>query len=155
MADIDETVRILSRLSEMGHHLSVDDFGTGYSSLSYLRRLPLHELKIDRSFVSQIATPPKDFAIVAATVRLAHALDLHVVAEGVETPEQMEFVCRAGCDQMQGYLFGRPMTAADLGRLLSKSPQPSTIQHAQPVASETISASSSNEMTCEKRSGLR
>jgi EAL domain-containing protein (putative c-di-GMP-specific phosphodiesterase class I) len=95
-------------------HLSIDDFGTGYSSLAYLRQLPAKELKIDRSFVTEIDTNSSALTMVDAIVRLAHALNLRVVAEGVETERQQKWLLKIGCDELQGYLFAKPMSAQAL-----------------------------------------
>jgi EAL domain-containing protein (putative c-di-GMP-specific phosphodiesterase class I) len=97
----------------MGVLISVDDFGTGYSSMSYLRRFPIDKLKIDRIFINEIATRPEDASIVRAIVSLAHSLSLKVVAEGVETPAQVNFLEAAGCDEYQGFHFSHPLAAAD------------------------------------------
>ncbi len=109
MDDIDASLRVFDMLDAIGVRLSIDDFGTGYSSLSYLRRLPARQLKIDRSFVRDLGTSQDAQAIVEAVVRLAHALGLTVVAEGVETLEQATILRRLQCDEFQGYLFARPM----------------------------------------------
>jgi diguanylate cyclase (GGDEF)-like protein len=109
MDDIDASLRVFDMLDDIGVRLSIDDFGTGYSSLSYLRRLPARQLKIDRSFVHDLETSRDAQAIVEAVVRLAHALGLKVVAEGVETPGQAEILTQLQCDELQGYLFARPM----------------------------------------------
>ena len=114
MEDTRATQVTFQRLGEAGVHLSIDDFGTGYSSLSYLRKLPAEELKIDGSFVQDLATSTDAQAVVDAVIRLAHALSLKVVAEGVETEEQRDILIKMGCDELQGYLFARPMSARAL-----------------------------------------
>lgn len=114
-----EAVTVLHQLREMGVALSIDDFGTGYSSLVSLKQYPLDNLKIDRGFVSGIPHDPDDQAITEAIVAIARKMRLKVVAEGVETIEQFDFLRAAGCDIVQGYLLGRPMPAADLAAMLS------------------------------------
>lgn len=114
MQAVDETLRILRVIKERGAKISVDDFGTGYSSLSYLRQFPLDTLKVDKSFVDGLITDVNDAAITAAIVRMAHSLNLEVVAEGVEKDEQLKMLAGLGCDLVQGYLLGRPLPAADL-----------------------------------------
>jgi diguanylate cyclase (GGDEF)-like protein len=114
MEDTQVTQRTFERLGQAGIHLSIDDFGTGYSSLAYLRRLPATELKIDRSFVSDLETSADARAIVDAVLKLAHAIGLKVVAEGVETTKQRDILLQLGCDEFQGYLFARPMSARAL-----------------------------------------
>ena len=114
MEDTKATQETFRQLGKAGIHLSIDDFGTGYSSLSYLRRLPAEELKIDRSFVMDIESSADARAVVDAVVKLAHALGLRVVAEGVETPGQQKILGDMGCDEMQGFLFAKPMSARSL-----------------------------------------
>jgi len=111
MSHAGETIANLEQLKQAGSALSVDDFGTGYSSLAYLKRFPLDALKIDRSFISDATSNSDDAAIVKAIIRMAHELDLKVVAEGVETQAQLEFLRKRGCDEIQGYLFSKPLAA--------------------------------------------
>lgn len=111
MEDAESTKLLFARLEAVGVHLSIDDFGTGYSSLSYLRQLPAEELKIDRSFVVDIEHSDDARAVVDAVIKLGVALDLKVVAEGVETDGQFQVLRQLGCDELQGFLFARPMTA--------------------------------------------
>jgi diguanylate cyclase (GGDEF)-like protein/PAS domain S-box-containing protein len=118
MADPEGAARTLLGLKELGVRLSVDDFGTGYSSLAYLKRFAVNELKIDRVFIRDIVADPDDAAITLAIINLAHSLDLEVVAEGVETEAQVNFLRSHGCDQMQGYYFAAPRTADDCTRAL-------------------------------------
>ncbi|MGY2286387.1 putative bifunctional diguanylate cyclase/phosphodiesterase [Pseudomonas gingeri] len=120
MSDADASMTVLQQLSDMGVDLSIDDFGTGYSSLMYLKRLPANELKIDRGFVRDLEHDTDDAAIVSAIVALGQALGLRIVAEGVETDMQQDFLTRLGCDSLQGYLLGHPLPAdrfmADISR---------------------------------------
>jgi len=118
MSEPEESIAILEQLSAMGVLVSVDDFGTGYSSMSYLRRFPIDKLKIDRVFINEIASRPEDASIVRAIVSLAHSLRLKVVAEGVETPAQLEFLKNVGCDEYQGFHFSRPVPAIEFERLV-------------------------------------
>jgi diguanylate cyclase (GGDEF)-like protein len=111
MQNAQTAIQTLRELKALGVGLSIDDFGTGYSSLSYLRRFPIDTLKIDQSFIRDIGTDPDDAAIASAIIALAHTLKLTVVAEGVETEDQLEFLSRHGCDRTQGYLFSRPLSA--------------------------------------------
>jgi EAL domain-containing protein (putative c-di-GMP-specific phosphodiesterase class I) len=109
MSDPTRTVAMLERLADMGIRLSIDDYGTGHSSLAYLRRLPVHELKIDRAFIQHLATNADDDQIVSSTVDLAHGLGLQVVAEGVEDARALALLQRHGCDFVQGFHLGRPV----------------------------------------------
>lgn len=118
MENTQHTIASLQRLRTMGVKISIDDFGTGYSSLAYLRRFPIDTLKIDIAFIREVTTNPQDAAITRTIIELAHSLSLQVVAEGVETQDQLAFLKAAGCDQIQGYLFSRPLPAATLERLL-------------------------------------
>ncbi len=118
MQNTDTVAAMLRELNEKGLRTSMDDFGTGYSSLNYLRRLPLFSIKIDRSFVKDIDTNPDDATIAKAIIAMAHSLKLRVIAEGVETKEQMRFLQELGCDEMQGNLFSRPIPAEDALRFL-------------------------------------
>src|SRR6185295_9765532 len=104
-----EGADVLHALRAMGLHLSVDDFGTGYSSFSYLKHFPLDTLKIDRSFIREIAVQPDDAAITTAIIAMGHALGLRVIAEGVETEAHLTLLQKQGCDEVQGYLIGRPV----------------------------------------------
>jgi EAL domain-containing protein (putative c-di-GMP-specific phosphodiesterase class I) len=112
IGDEQRTADVLERLRSLGVRLSIDDFATGCSSLAYLERLPVHEVKVDRTFVAGIPADDAHAAIVKWTVTLAHALGFAVVAEGVETPEQLIELGRLGCGVAQGYLIGRPLPSA-------------------------------------------
>jgi EAL domain-containing protein (putative c-di-GMP-specific phosphodiesterase class I) len=118
MHDSDTVLPMLNALSEMGVRISVDDFGTGYSSLSYLKRFPLHNLKIDRSFVAGLPDHRDSIAITQAVVAMAHSLGMNVTAEGVETAEQAAFLRAIDCDKQQGYLYSRPVGAIAYARSL-------------------------------------
>jgi diguanylate cyclase (GGDEF)-like protein len=113
-----KTISILKRLKGLGIRISVDDFGTGYSSLAYVKRFPIDVLKIDRSFVIDIITNPANAAITTAIIEMAHSLDVRVVAEGVETVEQLDFLRERGCDEIQGYYFAPPLPASEISKLL-------------------------------------
>lgn len=119
MKDVDMVVGKLRKLSSYGIRIAIDDFGTGYSSLSYLKKLPIHTLKIDRSFVMDVESSADDSSIVSAIISMAEGLKLNLVAEGVETITQMKHLDTMGCHKMQGYLFSRPLPAPAAGQLLS------------------------------------
>lgn len=123
MDDMETTLATLHRLKDMGLRLAIDDFGTGYSSLAYLKRFPLDALKIDRSFVKDTPAAADDAAITSAIIAMAHSLKLEVVAEGVETEAQLEFLRARGCEYVQGYLISRPVPAPDFRALLSGATQ--------------------------------
>ncbi|HLP98950.1 MAG TPA: EAL domain-containing protein [Sideroxyarcus sp.] len=118
LQDVDVAIRLLHELREMGVKFSIDDFGTGYSSLSYLKRLAVNKLKVDQSFVRDLAEDADSAAIVKAIIQLGHTLQLTVIAEGVENDAQLAFLGNYGCDQAQGYFFSRPVPAADFASLL-------------------------------------
>ncbi len=115
MDNVDEAISIMQKLGDRGIKISIDDFGTGYSSLSYLKKFPIDVLKVDRSFISDVENSPDDASIVASIISMAQSLNLHVVAEGVETDAQLEFLRSHGCDMVQGYLYSRPLPADEYG----------------------------------------
>ncbi len=118
--DIDDIVAKMQRLKDLGVRLSLDDFGTGYSSLSYLKRLPINQIKIDQSFVRDIVSDPNDAVMVKNIIDIAHNFHLNVIAEGVETPEQLAFLKQNGCAAYQGYWFGRPLPIAEFEALVRR-----------------------------------
>lgn len=118
--DVKSAVSTLKRLHGLGVRISIDDFGTGYSCLNYLKELPIHTLKIDRSFVMELDTGSNDETIVRAIIALAHSLRIKVVAEGIETPRQQEFLFSLGCETGQGYLFSRPIPPEEVEKLFSR-----------------------------------
>jgi len=130
MQNIAESTRQMNRLKKLGVHIAIDDFGTGYSSLSYLHRLPIDLLKIDRSFIENLNEPEGTHPIVEAVLSMAHALGYKVVAEGVETAEQLSTLRKNRCDIIQGFLFSRPVkpvataTILRAGKLENKHPFP-------------------------------
>ena len=127
MIDPAETAAVLGRLRAKGIHISIDDFGTGYSSLSYLKRFPINALKIDRSFVTDVTCNADDAAIATAIILMGHSLKLSVVAEGVETENQLEFLKVLQCNEVQGYLFSPPVPA-DRAQVMLEEQQASTQQ---------------------------
>jgi EAL domain-containing protein (putative c-di-GMP-specific phosphodiesterase class I) len=122
MADPERALAIVARLSALGVRIAIDDFGTGYSSLAYLKKLPVDELKIDRSFVSDMCADASDRAIVRSTIDLAHNLGLRVVAEGVEDAATWQLLNQLGCDEAQGYHLGRPAAPAALSTWVASMP---------------------------------
>jgi diguanylate cyclase len=140
MQDAESSIQVLRQLSGLGVRISVDDFGTGYSSLSYLRRLPLDKLKIDRSFIREVAASRDDAEIVRAIVSLAHSLHLKVIAEGVETQDQLEFLRELGCDQYQGFHCSPPVPADEFEVMMANAPvaMPDTT-NGLPAFTDTIS----------------
>jgi EAL domain-containing protein (putative c-di-GMP-specific phosphodiesterase class I) len=116
--NIEDTITTMNELKEIGIQFSLDDFGTGYSSLQYLKRLPLDQLKIDQSFVRDIATDSSDNAIVRTIIAMAHSLDIDVIAEGVEMEEQRQLLLDSGCTHFQGYLFSQPVPIGQFEELL-------------------------------------
>jgi len=139
MEDAGESINLMNRLNSMGVSLAIDDFGTGYSSLAYLKRFPIQKLKIDRSFISDVATDNNDAAIAKSIISLAHNMGLKVVAEGVEDRHQLEWLRSRGCDQVQGYYYSQPIPAQQMeqhlvdGRFVS---QANVVQLSLPVAAK-------------------
>ncbi|ATG91020.1 EAL domain-containing protein [Methylomonas koyamae] len=134
MNNVSETQNLLQRLKAVGIQLSIDDFGTGYSSLAYLKQFSVDKLKIDKSFVDHFTTDPNDAVIVQATIAMAHSMGLTVIAEGVETQAQANYLRALKCDQIQGYYFSRPLPAAEVSRLIQSGtlldlPVPERKQH--------------------------
>jgi predicted signal transduction protein with EAL and GGDEF domain len=120
MSNQDYAEKVLNQFKELGFHLTMDDFGTGYSSLAYLKRFPFDSVKIDQSFVRGIPANSDDVAIVEAIIAMAHSLQLKVVAEGVETEEQLNLLRKLGCDTIQGYYFSKPIPSNEVVMLLFK-----------------------------------
>jgi EAL domain-containing protein (putative c-di-GMP-specific phosphodiesterase class I) len=122
MQNPEVTLSILDQLDAMGIKLAIDDFGTGYSSLAYLKHLPIKRLKLDRSFVSDIETDASDAAICAAIIALGHNLEMELVAEGVETEAQRDFLIRLGCDCLQGFLYSKALPFAEIVAYIQAQP---------------------------------
>ena len=122
LCNTDVSLSILQELKDMGLKLAIDDFGTGYSSLSYLKQFPVSKLKIDRSFISDVAADADDAAITTAIICLAKSMNLKVIAEGVETEAQLSFLCKHDCDEIQGYYSSKPVSAEEAGRMLLQEP---------------------------------
>ncbi|MEA3197809.1 MAG: hypothetical protein QOF32_1861 [Gammaproteobacteria bacterium] len=120
MQDLELSIRKLAQLREAGIGIAIDDFGTGYSSLRLLARLPVDTLKVDRSFIQEIVDTPNTLILVSTIISLARAFNMHTVAEGVETAEQLQILRTIKCDQAQGYLFGRPMPASDVPSAIAR-----------------------------------
>jgi EAL domain-containing protein (putative c-di-GMP-specific phosphodiesterase class I) len=123
MGDTKKAMEFLTRMHQLGVQMSIDDFGTGFSSLNYLKNLPVNKLKIDQSFVRDIETDESDAAIVRSIISLGHRLDMKVIAEGVETLEQLDFLRIRGCDEIQGYFYSRPLVATDFLKFVLSDPQ--------------------------------
>ena len=126
LANVDVTLSVLQELKAMGLTLAIDDFGTGYSSFAYLKRFPISKVKIDRSFVRDVAVNPDDAAITTAIISMAKSLNLKVIAEGVEDEAQMSFLRSHQCDEIQGYYFSKPLSVdkvADKFRVVPASSQ--------------------------------
>ncbi|MDX5299596.1 MAG: EAL domain-containing protein, partial [Gammaproteobacteria bacterium] len=127
MDDPDRATAMLSELAGLGICLSIDDFGTGYSSLSYLKQFPIHKLKIDQSFVRELPEDQNSASIVRSIIGLAHSMRLEVIAEGVETFDQLQFLRDAGCEEYQGYFFSRPVPATECTAMLSRADDPARL----------------------------
>ena len=139
MKRAESAASILRTLRERGVQVAIDDFGTGYSSLSYLRKFPVDALKIDQSFVRQISTAGDDTTIVTAVIGMARSLKLRVVAEGVETLEELAFLRAHHCDEAQGYYFSRPVPAQEFAKLLGDR-HTRAFRRRSPVASVVVAA---------------
>jgi EAL domain-containing protein (putative c-di-GMP-specific phosphodiesterase class I) len=123
IGDFSRALSILRRLKALGVRVAMDDFGTGYSSLSYLQSFPFDRIKIDQSFVANLSSSPQSAAIIRAVIGLGRGLKLPVIAEGVETAEQLAFLTGEACDEVQGYLVGRPLPIEDYADLIGRSPR--------------------------------
>ncbi|MNG99851.1 Phytochrome-like protein cph2 [compost metagenome] len=123
MHNVDATVVTLQAIKQLGVRLAIDDFGTGYSSLSYLQKFPVDVLKIDKSFVREMGSDNNDARLVSSIISLGKSLNLNIIAEGVETAEQLSFLKAQDCEQGQGYYFSKPLDPAAFARLLHTYPQ--------------------------------
>ncbi len=138
VGDFARAKSVLGRLKGLGVSIAMDDFGTGYSSLSYMQSFPFDRIKIDRGFIANVESNMQSAAIVRAAIGLGHGLNLPVIAEGVETESQMEFLRREKCDEVQGYFIGQPRPIADYADLLANPDQvrpvavPESVQRSQP-----------------------
>lgn len=148
LEDLEHCIRKLTAIRELGVRVAIDDFGTGYSSLRYLSRLPIDTLKIDQSFVSMVTESPNDLAIVSAIIVLAHGLNLDVVAQGVETDEQLKFLRLLRCDQMHGFLFSKPVPKDIIEQMLRSGANTTAQAH---VASDSSSTRTVSEPEFSKR----
>ena len=118
MEDLDASMKILNEIKDMNIKIALDDFGTGYSSLTYIKKLPIDVVKLDRDFIRSISKIGEDEVIVEYVIKLMHELKLNIVAEGIETKEQLEFLKLNNCDYGQGYLFSKPITKEEIEKLL-------------------------------------
>ena len=133
MRDSNSTAAVLQSLSDLGVRIALDDFGTGYSSLSHLKRFPIDTLKIDQSFVRNLGADPDDASIVSAVIGMGKGLQIRVVAEGVETREQLAFLRKRGCPEGQGFYFSRPVSAREFTQLLRHSATKSRVRDGRAV----------------------
>jgi len=129
MDDVEESIKKLKKLKEIGITISIGNFGTGFSSLSCLNRLPIDELKIDRSIINGITSSAKDATVVSASIAMGHSLGKMLVAEGVESEEQYNFLIKHNCEEMQGYFFSRPLPSEDFERLVRREQPLKTTYH--------------------------
>jgi EAL domain-containing protein (putative c-di-GMP-specific phosphodiesterase class I) len=121
MKNPEDSIKRLKDINNLGVEIAIDDFGTGYSSLAYLKRLPVNKLKIDKAFIEGLPNDEEDIAISKAIIALAQILNLKLVAEGVETKEQQEFLLANGCDVIQGYYYSKPLNSTNMNKLLTTS----------------------------------
>jgi EAL domain-containing protein (putative c-di-GMP-specific phosphodiesterase class I) len=123
MQDVDQAIATMEELQHLGVQLAIDDFGTGYSSLNALKTFPVARLKIDKSFIKNLASDDRDKAVAAAVISLGQKLNLRVIAEGVETAEQLAILRENNCDEIQGYYFSKPVSFGEIAELLRKQAQ--------------------------------